>query len=63
MLLYVCNIVNTHAFTVFADVWPRATEAEIGSALCAIGAGKTLNFFYYCTYWALEPKIDRNPCS
>ena len=29
------------AFTAFADVWPRATETEIGVALCAIGAGKT----------------------
>ena len=30
------------AFTAFADVWPRATETEIGAALCAIGAGGTL---------------------
>ena len=30
------------AFTAFADVWPRATETEIGAALCAIGAGRTL---------------------
>ena len=33
------------AFITFADVWPRATETEIGAALCAIGAGRTLNFF------------------
>ena len=32
------------AFTAFADVWPRATETEIGAALCAIGAGRTLTF-------------------
>ena len=30
------------AFTAFADVWPRATETEIGAALCAIGMGMTL---------------------
>ena len=33
------------AFTAFADVWPRATETEIGAALCDIGAGRTLAFF------------------
>ena len=33
------------AFTAFADVWPRAAETEIGTALCAIGAGRTLTFF------------------
>ena len=32
------------AFTAFADVWPRAAETEIGTALCAIGAGRTLTF-------------------
>ena len=32
------------AFTAFADVWPRATETEIGAALCAIGAGRSLTF-------------------
>ena len=32
------------AFTSFADVWPRATETEIGAALCAIGAGKDFDF-------------------
>ena len=32
------------AFTAFADVWPRDTETEIGAALCAIGAGRTLTF-------------------
>ena len=31
--------------TAFADAWPRAIETEIGAALCAIGAGRTLNFF------------------
>ena len=30
------------AFTAFADRWPRATKAEIGAALCAIGTGRTL---------------------
>ena len=29
------------AFTVFAAVWPRATETEIDAALCAIGMGRT----------------------
>ena len=28
------------AFTAFADMWPGATETEIGAAQCAIGAGK-----------------------
>ena len=32
----------TVAFTAFADVWPRATETEIGAALCAFGVGRTL---------------------
>ena len=36
---------HTVAFTAFADVWPRAAETEIGAALCAIGAGRTLTFF------------------
>ena len=30
------------AFTALADMWPRATETEIGAVLCAIGAGRTL---------------------
>ena len=30
------------AFTAFADVWPRDTETEIGAALCAISAERTL---------------------
>ena len=30
------------AFTAFADVWPRVTKSEIGTALCAIGAERTL---------------------
>ena len=30
------------AFTAFADAWPRATETEIGAALCATGVGRTL---------------------
>ena len=33
------------ASTAFADVWSRATETEIGAALCAIEAGMTLTFF------------------
>ena len=32
------------AFTACADVWPRATETEIGTAVCAIGAGKDFYF-------------------
>ena len=35
---------STVAFTAFADVWPRATETEIGAILCAIGARMTLTF-------------------
>ena len=34
----------TVALTAFADAWPRAIETEIGAALCAIGAGRTLTF-------------------
>ena len=33
------------AFTAFADVWPRATETDIGAVLCDIGAGKDFDFF------------------
>ena len=33
------------ALTAFADAWPRAFEMEIGTALCAIGVGRTLTFF------------------
>ena len=33
------------AFTAFADVWPRAIETEIGTALCTIGRGKDFDFF------------------
>ena len=32
------------AYTVFADVWPRATETEIDAVPCVIGAGMTLTF-------------------
>ena len=32
------------ALTAFPDAWPRARETEIGAALCAIGAGRTLTF-------------------
>ena len=32
------------AFTAFADVSPRAIETEMGAALCAIGAERTLAF-------------------
>ena len=35
------------AFTAFADKWPRAAETEIGVALCAIGAGRTMTFLYF----------------
>ena len=31
------------AFTAFAEVWPPATETEIGTALSAIGAKRTLS--------------------
>ena len=34
------------AFTAFSDEWPRAIEAEIGAALCAIGAGKDFDFAF-----------------
>ena len=34
------------AFTSFADVWPRATETDIGAALCTIGTGRTLNLTF-----------------
>ena len=34
------------AFTAFTDVWSRATETEIGAALCAIGAERTLTFTF-----------------
>ena len=32
------------ALTAFADAWLRARETEIGAALCAIGAERTLTF-------------------
>ena len=32
------------AFTAFTDVWPRATETEIGAALCATGMGRIFDF-------------------
>ena len=35
------------ALTAFADAWPRAIETEIGAALCAIGAGRTLTFLSF----------------
>ena len=35
------------AFTAFANVWPRATETDIGAALCATGEGKDFDFEYY----------------
>ena len=38
------------AFTAFADVWPRATETEIGAALCANGAGTTLTLTFDIKY-------------
>ena len=34
-------------FTTFAGVWRRATETEIGAALCAVGSGRVLTFFYF----------------
>ena len=46
------------AFTAFADVWPRATETEIGAALCAIIAGRTLTFFDLIRSGGLE-KIEK----
>ena len=36
------------AFITFADVLPRATEREIGAALCANGAEKNFDFDYGC---------------
>ena len=38
------------AFNAFADAWPRTTEMEIGAALCAIGAGRTLNLTFLMLY-------------
>ena len=32
----------TLAFSAGTDEWPRATEMEMGAALCAIGVGRTL---------------------
>ena len=32
------------AFTAFADVWPMATEKEIGAALRATGTGRALTY-------------------
>ena len=32
------------SLTALADVWPRATEMEVGTTLCTIGVGRTLNF-------------------
>ena len=42
------------AVTALADAWPRAMEMEIGTALCAIGVGRTWTFFhcYHCLYTA-----------
>ena len=43
------------AFTAFADVWPRATETEIGATLCAIDAGRILTLEWWsplkCRSW------------
>ena len=33
------------AFTAFEDVWPMATETEIGAALCAIGMRRNFDVF------------------
>ena len=38
--LWTCH--SAVALTTFADVWPRATETEIGAALYAIGVGRAL---------------------
>ena len=43
------------AFAAFADVWPRATETEIGAALCAIGAGRTLTLTFESCLNSLLP--------
>ena len=45
------------AFTAFADVWPSATETEIGAALCAIGAGRTWTFFDYLSRCKTEEEF------
>ena len=37
---------STVAFTAFADVWPKDAETEIGTALCSIGAGRTLTLTF-----------------
>ena len=47
------------ALTAFADTWPRAIETEIGTALCAIGAGRTLILafdFFANAYVVLFPR-------
>ena len=41
------------AFSAFADVWPRATETEIGAALCANAPGRTLT----CDF--IESNVNR----
>ena len=38
------------ALTAFADAWPRAIETEIGTALCTIGAGRTLTLTFDSKY-------------
>ena len=38
------NQTSAVAFTAFADMWPRATEAEVGTSLYTIGVGRTLTF-------------------
>ena len=40
----------TVAFIAFEDVSPRATEMEIGAALCAIGVGRTLTVTMYVSW-------------
>ena len=49
--------VPTVAFTAFADMWPRATEMEMGAALCAVGAGRTLTLTFDCGQWLHVGKV------
>ena len=49
------------AFNAFADAWPRAIETEIGAALCAMGAGKDVDFLLIYIYIYIYIYIDTGP--
>ena len=52
------------AFTALADAWLSATETEIGAALCAIGAGRTLtllsNRLLINCFFVIKMRFGRN---